>query len=385
MLRHSLWLLLLLGSKLAAAPIQGFYTTQGDWELACDNTGTCRAAGYANEEDSHGLPVSLLLQRAAGERAVVSSHLQISYQDNLARQQTVTELRIDNHTVGRVVFTDQGEGVTKLPASQTQALLAALKRRAAISLHTTNGTVWRLSANGATAILRRMDAFQRRNGTPSALINPGHSRRPVLQPQPLPIIHAAAVPEMPRIQPNSALANSNSPSMPMVRVLKRHTPRYRALVQKLRRLPQAKFCEFVDSTEETPKIEAYRLSGGHILIRADCMHTASNGVTQFVTVTNRDFSRIESILGNKINESYRYDGIISNNWKERGFGDCWGHENWIWNGRKFSLTYSATDQMCRGFAGGAWTMPTFISLPTGTPAAEKRAEWIREWLKEYAD
>lgn len=98
MLRHSLWLLLLLGSKLAAAPIQGFYTTQGDWELACDNTGTCRAAGHANEEDSHGLPVSLL-QRTAGERAVVSSHLQISYQDNLARQQTVTELRIGSHTV----------------------------------------------------------------------------------------------------------------------------------------------------------------------------------------------------------------------------------------------------------------------------------------------
>ena len=65
MLRHSFWLLLLLGGRLPAAPIQGYYTVQGDRELACDNTGTCRAAGYANEKDYLEFPVSLLLQRAA--------------------------------------------------------------------------------------------------------------------------------------------------------------------------------------------------------------------------------------------------------------------------------------------------------------------------------
>jgi invasion protein IalB len=40
--------------------------SHGDWELVCDNTGTCRAGGYQSE--SEGLPVSVLLTRAANSR-----------------------------------------------------------------------------------------------------------------------------------------------------------------------------------------------------------------------------------------------------------------------------------------------------------------------------
>lgn len=383
MLRHSLWLLLLLGGRLAAAPIQGFYTVQGDWELACDNTGTCRAAGYANEKDSLEFPVSLLLQRAAGEQAVVSARLQASYQGEPFWPLTAAKLSINGRPAGQIttVPSSSSDGVVKLSEGQTQVLLDALKRHATISLQGADGMEWRLSSDGAAAILRRMDAFQRRSGTPSALINPGHSRRAVLQPQPLPVIHAVAVPGMPLAQS----AGNNSPLMPIMRVLNPRTAQYRVLLQKLRRLPQAEFCEFAGSPEAKPAVEAYRLSGRHILIRVDCIHTASNGLTQFIAIANRDFSLIESILGNKINEGYRYDGIISNNWKERGLGDCWGHEDWIWDGRKFSLAYSAPGQMCRGFTGGAWVMPTFLSLPTGTPAAEEQVEWARARLKEYAD
>ncbi|NBD19090.1 DUF1176 domain-containing protein [Aquabacterium fontiphilum] len=44
-----------------------------DWELACDNTRTCRAAGYQPEEA--GLAVSLLLTRAAGPGTPVQARL----------------------------------------------------------------------------------------------------------------------------------------------------------------------------------------------------------------------------------------------------------------------------------------------------------------------
>ena len=49
----------LCSTPLLAAPLQGFSFAQKDWELACDNTGTCRAAGYS--VDGAELPISLLL------------------------------------------------------------------------------------------------------------------------------------------------------------------------------------------------------------------------------------------------------------------------------------------------------------------------------------
>lgn len=383
MLRHSLWLLLLLGGRLAAAPIQGFYTVQGDWELACDNTGTCRAAGYANEKDSLEFPVSLLLQRAAGEQAAVSARLQASYHGEPFWPLTAAKLYINGHPAGQIttVPSSSSDGVVKLSEGQTQVLLDALKRHATISLQGPDSMEWRLSSDGAAAILRHMDAFQRRSGTPTALINPGHSRRAVLQPQPLPVIHAVAVPGMPLAQS----ASNNSPLMPIMRVFNPRTAQYRVLLQKLRRLPQAKSCEFVDLPRQNPKIEAHRLNGGHVLIQADCIQTIYNGTTQLVVVTNQDFSQIESIVGSEINQGYSYDGIVAGGFKGRGIGDCWGGASWIWDGRKFSLAYSDSGQMCRGFTGGAWVIPTFLSLLTGTPAAEEQAEWARARLKEYAD
>ncbi len=39
----------------------GVNFTHHDWELACDNTRTCRAAGYQSDDDQ--LPVSVLLTR----------------------------------------------------------------------------------------------------------------------------------------------------------------------------------------------------------------------------------------------------------------------------------------------------------------------------------
>ena len=64
--------------------------SHGNWELACDNTRTCRAAGYHaegasdDEEDGAGgggnreaMPVSVLLTRQAGPNTPVKGELQI--------------------------------------------------------------------------------------------------------------------------------------------------------------------------------------------------------------------------------------------------------------------------------------------------------------------
>ena len=51
--------------SIAAAPVDFTYQ---DWQVVCDNTRTCRLAGY-QAEDSSDFPVSVLLVRHAGANA----------------------------------------------------------------------------------------------------------------------------------------------------------------------------------------------------------------------------------------------------------------------------------------------------------------------------
>jgi len=56
------------------------------------------------------------------------------------------------------------------------------------------------------------------------------------------------------------------------------------------------------------------------------------------------------------------DGVITASHKGRGIGDCWGHEEWTWDGRTFVHTRSATTGLCKLVtAGGAWDLPTLVA------------------------
>ena len=66
-------LLTLLPVAAMATSIKGIGNYQ-DWDLVCDNTGTCRMAGYQDESSD---PVSILFTRAAGENAAVEGKLTI--------------------------------------------------------------------------------------------------------------------------------------------------------------------------------------------------------------------------------------------------------------------------------------------------------------------
>ena len=67
-------------------------------------------------------------------------------------------------------------------------------------------------------------------------------------------------------------------------------------------------------------------------------------VKQMVTGTGSSFS----------------EGQIFSNQRGRGIGDCNSVEEWSWTGKRFIKTYQARTEMCRGFAGGAWDIPTLI-------------------------
>lgn len=63
-------------SSWSLAAIQGLHFSHKDWEIACDNTGTCRAAGYQSDQDIDQ-PVSVLLERAAGANSSIKAQVQI--------------------------------------------------------------------------------------------------------------------------------------------------------------------------------------------------------------------------------------------------------------------------------------------------------------------
>ena len=72
---------LLSSAPATAATFPGTSFTHHDWELACDNTGTCRAAGYS--VDGAELPISLLLTRKAGANQPVTGEVMLGeYGDN---------------------------------------------------------------------------------------------------------------------------------------------------------------------------------------------------------------------------------------------------------------------------------------------------------------
>ncbi|MDH3434307.1 MAG: DUF1176 domain-containing protein, partial [Gammaproteobacteria bacterium] len=67
--------LLLIAPSVPSAPSEGLSFIHEDWQLACDNTRTCRAAGYQSDDDE--LAVSVLLTRFAGPDQPVSGKIML--------------------------------------------------------------------------------------------------------------------------------------------------------------------------------------------------------------------------------------------------------------------------------------------------------------------
>ncbi|MEG2358486.1 DUF1176 domain-containing protein, partial [Acinetobacter sp.] len=180
-----LGLLMFSGFSLAESTITGLHFLHKDWELACDNTGVCRAAGY-QAEDHVVHPVSVLLQRAAGAKAPVSARVKIDVAHIPARRKPL-QLAMLGRSYGTVAL-DPRSGEGRLSVVQAQALLKAVQSAQPV-IWTADDAEWALSSAGASAVLLKMDDFQRRVDTPSALVRKGaKSSAGVLTMQPLPLV-----------------------------------------------------------------------------------------------------------------------------------------------------------------------------------------------------
>ena len=331
-------LLTLLPVAAMATSIKGIGNYQ-DWDLVCDNTGTCRMAGYQDESSD---PVSILFTRAAGENAAVEGKLTIVPFGEADRDVQVgqdIEIWLNGKSLGTVKHISD-DAPDKLTEEQTKALLSGLKKESEIRL-TYGKTTLKVSDKGAAAAMLKMDEFQQRLNTPSALIRQGQEKHAVLAPQAAPKVEAVSVNNRKTIE------------------LKRGEKQFNHVLALLRK---ANSCDDEDITSQD--ITLYPLTQNKVLAEALCVRGAYQGTNYYAVLDNK-LSKVEQVLAEQYNRA-EYDekqgyAFVRGTYKGRGVGDCWSSQDAVWNGKIFIRTSEWTTGSCKGFPGGAWQLPTFVS------------------------
>lgn len=326
---------------------EGFHFAHHDWEVACDNTRTCRAAGY--HADSDALKVSVLLTRAAGPGRPVEAVMAIGQYgdepaiDALPEVVSMT-LLIDGKPIDQLRLKKAALGAT-LSGQTVDALVKALGKRSVIEwVHGEHR--WRLSDRGAAAVLLKMDEFQGRIGTPGALLRKGtRSEQSVRPPLPVP---TRRIPPPPRPQPGDE------------QFVVRHKE---ALLEALRQsaAKEAWECPELDShePERLADVAATRLSTTQMLVSTHCWLAAYNSGSGYWIVNDSPPFQPSLVTtsgsdgdGQAINETH----------KGRGLGDCWSRFGWAWDGKRFVPAHQSTTGMCKLMEpGGAWELPTLLT------------------------
>ena len=332
-------LLTLLPVAAMATSIKGIGNYQ-DWDLVCDNTGTCRMAGYQDESSD---PVSILFIRAAGENAAVEGKFTILPFGEADRDVQVgqdIEIWLNGKSLGTVKHISD-DAPDKLTEEQTKALLSGLKKESEIRL-TYGKTTLKVSDKGAAAAMLKMDEFQQRLNTPSALIRQGQEKHAVLAPKVKPKIDAVSVNNRKTIE------------------LKHGEKQFNHVLALLRKAHDG--C--VDEDLESQDITLYPLTQNKVLAEALCARAAYQ-YTNYYAVLDDKLSKVEQVLADQYNEA-GYDekqgyAFVRGIYKGRVIGDCWNSEDAVWNGKIFIRTSEWTTGSCKGFTGGAWQLPIFVS------------------------
>lgn len=323
---------------LQAAELPKLSFQHHDWELACDNTRTCRAAGY-HAEDGRNLPLSVLLERPAGPGQAFVAQLRLGDADDGIDLPPSLAMQVDGRAFGTVKL--QGDdAIGSLTPAQAQALLHAVVGTGKVTWRA-DGRNWTLSGKGASAVLLKMDEFQGRLGTPGAAIRKGGKPEQEVPPAlAAPVVAAAAVPPgaLPRLGREEE----------------------RILLATLRKTAGNEDCADLEAVALGESAFAYApLTKDKMLVSVRCWRGAYNeGHGYWVANRKPPFSpQLVTQSGTD------YDnGVIGAAHKGRGIGDCWGHDEWTWDGRHFMHTASGTTGMCRGIAaGGGWSLPTLVS------------------------
>lgn len=320
--------------SVAAAPPSAVGFSHKDWALQCDNTRTCRAVGYQTESGDSD-PVSIRLTRQAGPHAPVQIDL-------VVQSESPYQGPLQFH-IGKVVVRGLKTDGASIPAAQVGLVIRELLKNEEATLHA-GQRQWTLSLAGASAVLLKMDDAQGRVGTPGAMVRKGvRPESAVLAPLSAPEVRAVV--PTPTRPGDAALA--------------------KPLLAAIDRAAVADQCN--GDPLDPAGIKVYRLTPNKVLLEAPCGMGAYN-FGNLLWIAN-DQPPYQAKLLDTDGGFNPADGSVSSSMKVRGIGDCWFTRSWQFDGQNFVQTHEAGDSMCRGFAGGAWQLPVYLST-VASPATK---------------
>ncbi len=343
-------------------PFEDWGYSKDDWQLVCDNTLTCRAAGYSSE-DNFDRPATILIT-AVPQQMTPKVEVQFLPPLKSADKQDI-ELWLNDKFYGQLSDSSDGD-VYQLNQKQTQALLKQASQNTKIEIVAVSkvgSTRWQVSDKGMSAVLLKLDEVQGRVGNSLALVSQSHRNKQVPKSAVTkPIIH-------------KAFAFSDK-KQTMLEPAKLNY--FKSNIEKWINVDSKSLMgtqdEMGDCELANPKSEQYqsfkrydsnrldwtftRVDGAHTLASHLCWSGAYNMGYGYWLIDNAKPSKPQLIT---TSGSQYAKGEIWATHKGRGLGDCWGQKQWVWNGKAFVISKEATTGMCRGFAGGAWQLPTYVS------------------------
>ena len=352
-----------IASDSYGEPFEGWGFVKEDWQLVCDNTLTCRAAGYS--EDGAEWRGSILMTVVAGEK-IPSTEVLLNYWD--MSEQVITQIEAQDDPV-ELWLNDKLYGEvkgSKLTKAQTMQLINNAKKSTKI-VFKIGDYQWQIPDTGLAAILLKLDEVQGRVGTPLALVSRNNTNRQ--QPKPakaIPKIYAAMT------YPIAEYASEEVK-------LSDKQKFYQQLSERYNRKWQDKMSAWVMPTlndddrdscgiltansswvsDDEKLWQFIPIDKDHTLARYLCWRAAYNEGVGYWLIDNERPTKPKLIT---ISGSGYSEGEISAAHKGRGLGDCWSVKNWIWDGKAFAVSNEFTTGMCRGTqAGGAWSLPTYVS------------------------
>ncbi len=338
-MRKTFLLLMLAGAARAQVNFE-----HGDWLLICDNTHTCRAAGY-QVDDGERLPVSVLLTREAGANAAVRGELAWQAADDQTPPAELT-FTLDGKDLGHIEAEEEGHG--KLDEKQVAALIKALQADKASIKFSGDKKEWELSANGAAAVLLKMDEAQGRIDTASALTEKRQGAGQVS-------VKAEAKPAIKVVKLAKTEPSTIDDAAEQQRLVALLDPDKQCLIND----PETNKDVY---SPEDKKLQVWPLGEKHKLVAALCGRYLYNPPTYRFGLFDHQLAKLQQSLGSDEEPLNEFeDGTINGTMKSRGLGDCYHSIDYRWNGEKFVKTSAWDSGACRGFAGGAWQMPVFVS------------------------
>ena len=328
-MRTSTRLLLATLAAPLAAHAQSFEAR--DWQVVCDNTRACRAAGYSVEGSD--TPVSVMFARAAGARMPVGVELQLGTLDARSVHPASVVMTLAGKPAGTIRIDKNNHA--DLAAPVATALLNALAAGNGATF-TSGRTAWRLSGDGAAEMLGHIDEVQGRLGQPSALVRKGSmSDADAAYAMAVPRFEATRI-AAPALAGDDALA---------VRVL--------AAIQST---PD---CPLLDDGAAQARARLWHLDANRLLVTQPCRPSANGTVAGYWTANQRPPYDARPLTTSATD----FDGsTITARAITAPAGDCGVMHAWTWNGFRFDPTRAATGGLCRGVkAGGAWELPSLVS------------------------